>query len=91
MVGIKILGASGGRSKESLTTCIQVTKNTVIDAGNILSGMGKYSKNINTIFFSHAHLDHIVDSAFLIDNQFVSKKEAFKFCGLPQTLQSIKQ
>jgi len=91
MVGIKILGASGGRSREALTTCIQVSANTVIDAGNILSGMGKYAKDVNSIFFSHAHLDHIVDSAFLVDNQLASRTKSFQFYGLSQTLETMQK
>jgi len=91
MNGIKILGAGGSRSRDGFTTCIQVTKHTVIDAGNVLQGLGNDALYINSIFFTHAHLDHIIDSAFMIDNYFVQRKKPLKLFGLPQTLSSIQK
>ncbi|ABB44208.1 metal dependent phosphohydrolase [Sulfurimonas denitrificans DSM 1251] len=88
---IKVLGAQGGRSKDSFTTSIMVTKNTVIDAGNIMQALDRDAKNINKIFFSHSHLDHIVDSAFLIDNSFATREEPLYLYGLPQTIKALKK
>jgi phosphoribosyl 1,2-cyclic phosphodiesterase len=55
MDGITILGAQGSRSENAFTTCIQVTQNTLIDAGNIMHALGEKASHINKIFFSHAH------------------------------------
>lgn len=88
---IKILGAQGSRSKNSFTTSIMVSENTVIDAGNIMQALGEDAKNINKIFFSHSHLDHIVDSAFLIDNSFAKREEPLYLYGLPQTIKTLKE
>lgn len=91
METIKILGAQGSRSKNSFTTSIMVTQNTVIDAGNIMQALGGDAKNIDKIFFSHAHLDHIVDSAFLIDNSFALREGPLYLYGLPQTIKALKE
>lgn len=91
MQTIKILGSHGSRSKNSFTTSIRVTKNTIIDAGNIMQALGEDAKNINNIFFSHAHLDHIVDSAFLIDNSFATREKPLYLYGLPQTIKALKE
>ena len=91
MVGIKILGAQGNRAEKSNTTCIQVSKNTLIDAGNIIQGLGEDAQYINNIFLSHSHLDHIIDSAFLIDNFFAKRKNPLKIYALPKTLESLKK
>lgn len=88
---IRILGAQGSRSKESFTTCIQVTKNTLIDAGNIMHALGDEALHINRIFFSHAHLDHIIDTAFMIDNFFVNRTETLSLYGLPHTIEALKK
>lgn len=88
---IHILGANGSRSKQSFTTCIQVTPNTIIDAGNIMYALGTEALHVNRIFFSHAHLDHIIDSAFLVDNFFTQRKETLYLYGLPQTIKAIKK
>jgi len=91
MSSIHILGAQGSRSKQSFTTSIQVTPNTVIDAGNIVYALGKEALHVNRIFFSHAHLDHIIDSAFLIDNFFTQRKETLYLYGLSQTIAALKK
>jgi len=41
-----------------------------LDAGNILEGLGNGIRNINHVFITHAHLDHINDIGFLIDATF---------------------
>jgi len=56
---IKILGAYGNRGKNSQTTCIQISKHTVIDAGNIIHALGDKARYIDNIFLTHSHLDHI--------------------------------
>ena len=91
MSHIKILGAQGSRSDNAFTTCIQVTKNTLIDAGNIMNALGKEALHVNNIFFSHAHLDHIVDTAFLIDNFFSQRNEPLRLYGLPDTIKALKE
>jgi phosphoribosyl 1,2-cyclic phosphodiesterase len=65
---IKILGAYGGKSTNMALTSIQLSKKVVLDAGNILEGLGNGSKNINHLFITHSHLDHINDIGFLKKN-----------------------
>lgn len=91
MSHIKILGAQGSRSDNAFTTCIQVTKNTLIDAGNIMHALGQEALHVNHIFFSHSHLDHIIDSAFLMDNFFAQRSEPLYLYGLPQTIEALKK
>ena len=90
MTTVKILGAQGSRSDNAFTTCIQVTKNTLIDAGNIMHALGEEALHVNRIFFSHAHLDHIIDSAFLMDNFFAKRVEPLQLYGLPETILALK-
>ena len=91
MSSIRILGAQGSRSKDSFTTCIHVTPHTLIDAGNIMHALGDEALHVNRIFFSHAHLDHIIDTAFMIDNFFIQRKETLMLYGLAETLEAIKK
>ena len=91
MSHIRILGAHGSRSKEAFTTCIQVSKNTLIDAGNIMHALGEEALHINRIFFSHSHLDHIIDTAFMIDNFFEKRTETLTLYGLPQTIEALQK
>lgn len=87
---VKILGAQGNRTSNAFTTCLQVTPNTLIDAGNIMAALGENALHVNRIFFSHSHLDHIIDSAFLMDNFFAQRTTPLYLYGLPQTLKTLK-
>ncbi|WP_457749057.1 HD domain-containing phosphohydrolase [Sulfurimonas sp.] len=91
MIGIKFLGAGGSVSNNSYTTCIQITDNTLIDAGNIMHALNKNAQNIHNIFLSHSHLDHIIESAFLLDNFFNTRTQSLKIYGLPQTLKVVHE
>ena len=91
MHNIRILGAQGSRSSNAFTTCIQITHHTVIDAGNIMQALGENALHVNNIFFSHSHLDHIIDSAFLIDNSFANRTEPLYLYGLPETIQALRE
>ncbi|RLA80852.1 MAG: phosphohydrolase [Epsilonproteobacteria bacterium] len=91
MPSIKILGSHGNRSDKFYTTCIQVAKHTVIDAGNIIYGLGNKAKDIDSIFLSHSHLDHILDSVFLCDNFFSERTEPLRIYALKETIKILKE
>lgn len=91
MSQIRILGAQGSRAQNAFTTCLQLTKHTLIDAGNIMHALGDDALHIHRIFFSHAHLDHIIDSAFMIDNFFVKRSESLILYALPQTIEALQK
>ncbi|MCP5244541.1 MAG: 3',5'-cyclic-nucleotide phosphodiesterase [Burkholderiales bacterium] len=65
---LRILGCSGGIGSDSDTTAMLIDSDILIDAG---TGVGKLSLeelvNIDHIFVTHAHLDHIVYIPFLVD------------------------
>ena len=91
MSTIKILATYGNRGKNSQTTCIQISKHSVIDAGNIIQGLGDDVKYIDNIFLTHSHLDHIVDSAFLCDSMFQSRVKPIRIYGLKETIETLKK
>ncbi len=86
---IKILGAYGGKATNMQLTSIQLSKEIVLDAGNILEGLGNGMKNINHVFITHAHLDHINDIGFLIDATYEGRTQSLKIYGQKQTLEAI--
>ncbi|MBN2825330.1 MAG: GAF domain-containing protein [Campylobacterales bacterium] len=87
---IDILGAHGSISHEAFTTCLRVSNDIVIDGGNIIRGLGEDAYKINHIFISHAHLDHIIDIAFLIDNTFLLRHKPLKIYATSKTIESFK-
>ena len=88
---IKILGAYGGKATNMALTSLQLSKEVVMDAGNILEGLGNGIKNINHVFVSHSHLDHINDIGFLIDATFEQRKIPLKIYGRKKTLEDIEK
>ena len=88
---IKILGAYGAKTLNTAMTCVQVDDEILIDAGNILLGLDKEAKNINHIFLTHTHLDHIVDIPFLIDIYFESRVKPLTIYGLKGSIENVKK
>ena len=88
---IKILGASGGKSKTTDLTSIQISKNSVIDAGNLICAMDGSLEDIEHIFLTHIHLDHIVDIPFLLDNIYETQKKPIKIYSHIKNLQHLKK
>jgi cAMP phosphodiesterase len=70
-------------------TCIQVSDNIVIDAGNILESLGEKAFEINHILL-HTHLDYIVDIPFSIDMSFDIRQQPLIIYGLEQNIIYLK-
>lgn len=88
---IRFLGTSGSKKENAGSSCVHVAENIVIDAGNILDGLGDDSKYIEHIFLTHSHLDHISDIAFLVDTYFQERQTSLKIYGLKETLETLNE
>lgn len=87
---IEVLGAYGGKSSGKNTTCFRIAPNIVIDAGNIMAPLKEEAASIEHIFLTHAHLDHVIDIAFLIDSFYAIKTKPLHVYGLKDTLDTLK-
>ncbi len=87
---IKILGASGSLDRNQECISFLVADNIVIDAGNIMRPLGEKSNDIEHVFLTHAHFDHILDLPFLIETHFENRTKPLKIYGLKQTIQIIE-
>ncbi len=88
---IKILGAYGTKSKGYGTSAFYLNRKNVIDAGNLLEPLNIESIDIENIWMTHSHLDHIIDIAYILDNYFNLRKQSLNIIGLPETIQAIKE
>lgn len=88
---IKILGASGGKSSTTALTSLQISNNTLIDAGNIIDGFKGPLETIENIFLTHVHLDHIVDIPFLLDNIYEKQIKPLKIYSDPKNIEHLKK
>jgi len=88
---IRFLGGFGGTSLGHQTTSFLIDNKILIDAGSVASTLSiEEQLKIKHVFISHSHLDHIKDLAFLADNCFGLKPEAFKVFSHQSTIKNIK-
>lgn len=89
---VEILGCSGSISGDLRTTCLQVDHDILIDAG---SGAGSLSLSqiigINTLFLTHAHLDHCGFLPLLADAAGNFRDVPLNVYALPETISAIKR
>lgn len=88
---IKILGAYGTKSKDCGTSSFYLNSKHVIDAGNLLIPLDVATADIENIWITHSHLDHIVDIAYILDNYFNLRRKSLNLIGLPETIKVIKE
>lgn len=88
---IKILGASGSKAKGMGTTSFQIFKDIIVDAGNVINSLGEESCEINHIFLTHSHADHITDLPFIIESYFEKRKTPLTIYALKETIDVLKK
>jgi HD-GYP domain-containing protein (c-di-GMP phosphodiesterase class II)/phosphoribosyl 1,2-cyclic phosphodiesterase len=88
---IRVLGAYGTKSKGYGTSAFELNAKNVIDGGNLLDSLEEKSINIENIWLTHSHLDHIADIAFIIDNYFHKRKKTLNIYGLRETIDTLKK
>jgi HD-GYP domain-containing protein (c-di-GMP phosphodiesterase class II)/ribonuclease BN (tRNA processing enzyme) len=88
---IKILGANGSKSKDSGTTSFQISKNIIVDAGNVINTIGDQTEYINHIFLTHSHADHITDLPFIVEGFFEKRKESLIIYASKETINTLKK
>ncbi len=88
---IKILGAFGTKSKGFGTSSFYLNSKNVIDAGNLLDSLQETSIEIENIWLTHSHLDHIADIAYILDNYFSLRSKTLNIIALPQTIKVLKE
>ena len=89
--GITILGAYGTRAKGYGTSAFLINDRTVIDAGNLLATLDKKTVDLEDVWLTHSHLDHISDIAYILDNYYSCREKTLNIHALPQTIQALKE
>lgn len=88
---IKVLGASGSKAKNHNTTSFQIFKDIIIDAGNVLNALENETKDINHIFLTHSHADHIADLPFIIETFFEERSSPLTIYALEETIDVLQK
>lgn len=89
---IKVLGCSGGIGGASTrTTCLLVDMDILIDAGTAAADLPLEALcQIDHIFLTHSHLDHIASLPFILDSTLGLRNRPIRIYALPQTINVLK-
>lgn len=73
--------------------CFLLDENVLFDAGNLINTLNERElSKIKNIFVTHAHLDHIKDIAFLIENIVIErKKQKINILGISPVIKTISK
>ena len=88
---ITILGANGTKGIEGGTSAFYITRKHMIDAGNLLCPIEDEVADIETIWLTHSHLDHILDIAYVLDSYFATRKKTLIVAALPETIKALRE
>ena len=88
---IIVLGAHGAKSAEGGSSSFYLNVHHVIDAGNLLLPLEEKSAQIETVWLTHSHLDHIADIAYILDNYYEERTRPLKVYALAETIESLKK
>ncbi|NOQ31078.1 MAG: hypothetical protein GQ570_08160 [Helicobacteraceae bacterium] len=88
---MEIIGAHGTKGKDSSLTTFLIDEKNIIDAGNLIIGLDDRFLEVENIFITHPHLDHIVDLPLIIDAKFEKLKHQINIFGIHEVLKVIKE
>ncbi len=73
---VRVLGCHGSQLPYHNTTSFLLGKNVLVDAGAVTTVLTiEEQLRIDYIFVTHAHLDHVRDIMFLVDNLYYAKRK----------------
>jgi len=88
---IIVLGAHGAKGSEGGSSSFYLNEHHVIDAGNLLLPLEEKSAEIETIWLTHSHLDHISDIAYILDNYYEERTKPLKVYALTETINALQE
>jgi len=89
---IRVLGCHGSQLPGYNTTCFLVDRKILLDGGTITSVLtAEEQLNIEYVFITHAHLDHIRDIMFLADNlSYFQRERPLVICSTPYIIATLR-
>lgn len=89
---LRVLGADGGVAPGFQTSSFLLNKNILIDAGSAATSLSlKEQREIDYIFISHSHLDHVKDICFLADNVFTFRRSPIQLISTFEVLDILRK
>src|SRR5258705_2761797 len=91
-MNIRVLGAFGSEGPGQRPSAFLVNDRTLVDAGSVAGGIPLSEQlGIQQIFLTHAHLDHVVGAAFLIETfATCDVQRAITLAALPVVVDAVR-
>ncbi len=88
---VRVLGCSGGSAPDHHPTCFLVDGKVAFDGGALTSTLAEdEQEDVDHVVLSHAHLDHVAELPFFLDNRFARQTRPINFYGHAQTIEDLK-
>lgn len=89
---LKVLGSSGSRAPGFHASCLLIDDQLLLDAGTVSIALSLEDQSrINDVLLTHAHLDHMVDLAFLADNMLGMRDQPIRVWGPKPVLDMVQE
>ncbi len=88
---IEVLGCSGGKTKDANLPSFLIENKFLFDCGSVCSVLPlERQLEIDSVFLSHSHFDHVCDLPFLVDNFSIAGKK-LKVYASQETITTLKE
>lgn len=89
---LRVLGSSGSRAPGFHASCLLINQRLLLDAGTVSIALSLEDQaQIDDVLLTHAHLDHMVDLAFLADNMLGMRQEPIRVWGPAPVLAMVQE
>ncbi|MFG0317325.1 MAG: 3',5'-cyclic-nucleotide phosphodiesterase [Planctomycetota bacterium JB042] len=87
---LQILGCCGGSTLGKHPTSFLVNDTVAVDAGAITAMLPPHAQEkVDHVVLSHAHLDHVANLPFLVDNRFARQTKPITIYGSKVTIDDL--
>ncbi|TLM66796.1 MAG: 3',5'-cyclic-nucleotide phosphodiesterase [Deltaproteobacteria bacterium] len=89
---VRVLGGSAAAISWARSGCLLVNDHIALDSGGLASQLGLSEQvSVDHVLLTHAHLDHIGELAFLVDNVMTARAAALKIWAPGAVLGRVRE
>lgn len=89
---LRVIGCHGGESPTHRMPCFQIDEHLFLDTGALTRGLSVVEqRQVDQIYVSHSHLDHIGDLATLADNVIGQRDTPVEIYCMEETADAIEK
>lgn len=87
---VQVLGSYGSRTRGFHTSSLLINGTLLLDAGTVTAALSIDEQvAVDDVLLTHAHLDHMVDLAFLVDNCFTLRSSPLRVWAPAPVLEAV--